>query len=123
MWPLQPPEGSPVMAPHSSEHGIVGINAPFEALLGVFLGDERPDRSRAPKPLEFDTKHRSFTTCSPQLKQVFYIGSGIAPSGDKRRYLIPAGATRLFLATMDGYGWNNNTGAHIATVTLERTTS
>lgn len=119
-WPLEPPEGSRVMADHLSEHGISGIDAPIESLLGVFLADDRPDRTRAPKALRFDAEHREFTTFSPELKQVFFIGYGHTASGTRRRYLIPAGATRLFLGTMDGFGWYNNTGAHTVIVTLER---
>jgi hypothetical protein len=118
MWPLESPEGSRQMANHrESEHGISGVRAPMESLLGVFLSEERPDRSRAPRTLRFD---RGFTTLSPQLKQVFFIGSGRTGSGEKRRFLIPPGATRLFLGTTDGYNWNNNTGAHSVIVTLER---
>jgi hypothetical protein len=121
MWPLEGPEGSREMADHTdhgdSEHGISGVHAPMESLLGVFLSDERPDRSRAPRTLPFD---RALTTLSPQLKQVFFIGSGRTGSGETRRYLVPPGATRLFLGTTDGYNWNNNTGAHSVTVTLER---
>ena len=121
MWPLESPEGSPKMALHrGSEHGISGVHAPLESLLGVFLSDERPDHSGAPRTLTFDANHRVFTTLSPQLKQVFFIGSGFAGSGEKRRYLVPPGATKLFLGTTDGYNWNNNTGAHAVIVTLER---
>jgi hypothetical protein len=88
-------------------------------VLGLFLGDGRPDRGRAPRALKFDAQHRTFTTLGPQLKQVFYIGSGLAKSGLPRRFLIPAGATRLFLGTMDEYGWYNNEGAFTVAVRLE----
>jgi hypothetical protein len=121
MWPIEPPEGSRTMGYHrGSEHGIAGIDAPFEALLGLFLGDERPDRGPAPRTLKFDAEHRAFTTLAPQLKQVFYIGSGLAKSSAPRRFLIPAGATRLFLGTMDEYGWYNNEGAFTVAVRIER---
>ena len=88
--------------------------------MGVFINDEQPNRSRAPQGLRFHAADGDFTTLSPQLKQVFFIGSGIAKSGAMRRFLIPPGATRLFLGTMDEYGWYNNIGTFVVTVTLER---
>jgi hypothetical protein len=116
------PEGS-VMTEHraGAENGIAEVGAPFNALMGVFLTDERPNKGRAPRNLMFDLKHRQFTTLSPQLKQVFFIGRGTTPSGEVRRYVIPTGATRLFLGTMDGYEWNNNSGAFSVIATVERT--
>jgi len=30
--------------------------------------------------------------------------------------IVPAGATRLYLGTMDGYSWNNNVGAFEVTL-------
>lgn len=120
MWPAETPEGSRVLAYRiGSEHGIAGVVAPFESLMGVFLDDRQPDRSRAPRALTFRTKDREFTTLHPQLKQVFFIGSGMTKSGAIRRFSIPPGATRLFLGTMDGYDWYNNTGSFRVTATLE----
>ena len=115
------PDGS-IVTEHEngSENGISGITAPMNALVGVFLGDDRPNRGRAPKELSFDDKKREFTSLSPQLKQVFFIGAGKNQLGATRRFLVPKGATRLFLATMDSYGWYNNTGSYSVTVTVER---
>jgi len=101
------------------EHGIGGITAPMNALVGVFLGDDRPDRSRAPRPLDFGGKHANFVVFSPQLKQVFLIGRG-CNKGVVRRFLVPSGATRLFLGVMDGFEWNNNTGSFQVDVAVER---
>ena len=84
------------------------------------MSDEQPDRSRAPRGLRFPATDNEFTTLSPQLKQVFFIGSGVTKSGGVRRFPIPPGATRLFLGTMDEYGWYNNVGSFFVTVTLER---
>jgi hypothetical protein len=121
MWPTQPPEGSSALGYHTgSEHGIAGVVAPFESLLGVFMSDQQPDGTRAPRGLRFPATDSDFTTLSPQLKQVFFIGSGTTKSGAVRRFPIPAGATRLFLGTMDEYGWYNNIGSFVVTVTLER---
>lgn len=116
------PDGS-LLTEHrrGAEHGIGDVAAPYNALVGVFLTDDRPDKSRPPRNLTFDAKHRRFTTFSPQLKQVFFIGSGKTTSGEVRRFVIPQGATRLFLGPMDGFEWNNNTGFYSVIVAVERT--
>jgi hypothetical protein len=89
-------------------------------VIGVFLTDERPDKSRAPRDLRFDAKHRQFTTFSPLLKQIFFIGRGTTVAGEVRRFVVPEGATRLYLGTMDSFEWNNNTGAFQVSVAVEQ---
>jgi hypothetical protein len=44
---------------------------------------------------------------------VFFIGDGRTGSGTGavQQFIVPAGATRLFLGTVDGFGWNTNSGA------------
>jgi hypothetical protein len=113
------PNGTTVLSRHikGTENGISDIFAPMDSLVGVFLSDEPPDRSRAPPSLDFH--RRSFKTFSPKLKQVFFIGDGQTASGDPRRYLVPPKATRLYLGVMDAYEWNNNSGSFTVTVTIE----
>ena len=55
----------------------------------------------------------TFTTLCPSLKQVFYIGDGLSGSGagTAQQFVIPAGATRLFLGTVDGHEWSSNSGS------------
>jgi len=115
------PNGSEV-ARHrdGAEHGISDVNAPKNALMGVFLSDERPDLSRPPRSLDHRAIRRNINSFSPQLKQVFFIGDGRTGSGALRRYLVPAKATRLYLGVMDGYEWNNNSGSFTVTVAIER---
>jgi hypothetical protein len=102
------------------EHGIADIVAPMDALIGVFLSDERPDKSKPERRLDFRAIGGGFTTFSPKLKQVFFIGSGRNGRGVPRRYLVPAKATRLYLGVMDGYEWNNNSGSFTVSVSIER---
>ena len=52
-----------------------------------------------------------FTSLSPGLKQVFFIGDGLGAGGVLQSYIVPDGATRLYLGTMDGFGWTGNNGA------------
>ena len=57
---------------------------------------------------------------SPALKQVFFIGDGLTGTGTgtTQTFVVPAGATRLFLGVSDGVGWFNNSGAFNATVSI-----
>src|SRR5665213_1078324 len=114
------PNGTRVLSRHikGPENGISNILSAMDWLVGVFLSDEQPDRSKAPPPLDFH--RREFGTFSPKLKQVFFIGAGKTAGGALRRYLVPSKATRLYLGVMDAYEWNNNSGSFTATVTIER---
>jgi hypothetical protein len=87
--------------------GIAGYsNAPVDALVGVFLTSALPTASPATTDLDF-----SSPTTTPGLQQVFFIGDGSLGA-----ITVPTGATRLFLGTVDGFGWNNNSGAIDVTV-------
>ena len=123
------PNGS-LAVTHAAEHGISQLTAPIDSLLGVFLTDDRPDRDPAPPAVNFRTVGWNFVSLEPKLKQVFFIGTGhvnARPPGSsrkkltERRFFVPKGATRLFLAVMDEYEWNNNEGYFDVTVTLEQT--
>jgi hypothetical protein len=113
-----PPDGSSVVARHGSENGISDAAFPHDSLLGVFLDDDRPNGTRAPRGLGFGSI--GTVSLSPQLKQVFFIGAGTAKQRVARRYLIPKGDTRLYLGVMDGYGWNNNSGSLQVMAVVER---
>jgi len=101
--PTLSPDGSGIFSTPSN-NGISGANWPIDALVGVFLDASQPDSSAAPSGLDFT--NTSFTTLSPQLKQAFFIGDGLTGtgSGSPQTFVVPAGATRLFLGTSDGFG-------------------
>jgi hypothetical protein len=95
-----------------AEHGISNINVPIDALLGVFLGAGQPDLILAPGTLDFSSvASRDYLSLFPILQQVFFMGDGLTSGFAAQTIIAPAGATRLYLGTMDGYGWANNTGA------------
>jgi hypothetical protein len=52
------------------------------------------------------------------LKQVFFIGNGRTSTSAIQQVIAPAGATRLYLGTMDGFEWSNNVGAFNVEVTV-----
>ena len=114
-------EGDPGEGPWShsegAENGISDVIAPIDGLLGVFLGPGQPDPS-APSLLDFSTAASTdFAGLSPELQQVFFIGDGLQLDGlTSQIFIVPNGATRLFLGTMDGFDWNNNVGSLDVTV-------
>jgi hypothetical protein len=123
--PTDPPDGNPgfLIDTAAYEGGAVEINniagynnAPVDALIGVFLGPGLPTSN--PAPAELDFTDTSFTTLSPALQQIFFIGDGLTGTGtgSVQTFVVPTGATRLFLGTVDGFGWYNNTGAISVTV-------
>ncbi len=98
-----------------SSNGIAGMLAPQDALVGLFLDDSVPTSSGAPSRLDFSDAGmgRSFAVLSPGLKQPFFIGDGLTGTGNGavQQFIVPAGATRLFLGVVDGVEWHNNTGS------------
>ena len=103
------------------QNGISDVTMPANALLGVFLGPDRPDLTTAPIALDFSTdSSRDYGTLLPQLKQIFFIGNGRVAGGNLlQRVIVPAGATRLFLGTMDGRRWLTNDGEFIVEISAE----
>lgn len=106
------PDGGQATFPgHGEQNGLSTISAPFESLLGVFLGRGEPDGSHPPEGLPFATAfERDFELLKPSLRQVFFIGDGLTGAGLAQAIEVPLGATRLFLAAMDSSEWNNNVG-------------
>jgi hypothetical protein len=83
--------------------------------MGLFLGSAQPNLSAAPTALDFSTIGLTFASLSPELKQPFFIGDGLTGtgSGTVQTFIVPNDATRLFLGTMDGFGWFNNSGQFV----------
>jgi hypothetical protein len=103
-----------------AENNIADVVTPTSSLLGVFLDDSLPTSQPTPARLDFGTAaSRDFLTLSPGLKQPFFIGNGLNSASQTQRFIAPAGATRLFLGTMDGSQWNNNLGSLSVTVARE----
>jgi len=102
----------------SAGDGISNIRAPIDSLVGVFLSDSNPKSSYAPAYIDSESYGIVFTHLSPLLKQVFFIGDGLTGTGARtvQTFLVPTGATRLYLGTMDGYQWTNNYGSLSVTV-------
>jgi Flp pilus assembly protein TadG len=103
----------------NSEHGIGNVTAPIAAVIGVFLDDSQPDSSPAPSALDFSSSaSRDFVSLSPLLKQPFFIGDGLRADGvTLQGFVVPKGATRLYIGIMDFQQWSDNSGVMTTTVT------
>lgn len=123
-WPAAGPDGdlNEISGTQiGSENGLSDVVAPKNSLLGVFLGPEPPFVFfPTPGRLSFATSaSRDYLTISPALRQVFFIGDGLTSFGIDQGVIVPAGATRLFLGTMDGFGWFNNAGSFAVEITAD----
>ncbi len=95
-----------------SVNKIAMTTAPINSLIGIFLDNEVPSQKPNLAPsLDFGTpEKRNFKTLTPALGQIFFIGDGKDSSGTMQAFVVPQGATRLYVAIMDEYEWNNNVG-------------
>lgn len=113
-----PDGGALTTALYAPENGFAGMTAPINALMGVFLGPDQPDGTPVPLALDFSTSaSQDFAVLTPGLKQIFFIGNGLTTSGVLQQFVVPDGAVRLYLGTMDGFEWNNNLGEFRVEVT------
>jgi hypothetical protein len=113
------PDGDPnSQGDDPSVGGLSGLlndtNFPF---VGVFTDDNVP-APPAPARLDF-TGHRDFTSLSPLLNQVFYIGDGLTGtgSGTVQNFVPPASATHLYLGFLDNQ-YADNLGQLTATISV-----
>lgn len=96
------------------EHGMSNLTAPITAVVGVFLDAGQPDTEGAP-PADLDfssASSRDFSSLSPAVRQPFFIGDGLRADGHTPQdFIVPTGATRLFIGIMDGQQWSDNSGS------------
>lgn len=98
----------------ASANRINTTTAPLNALMGIFLNDNKPSSNTMPsaQPNFSTSSARDFTTLSPALQSVFFIGDGMNSSDVLQSFVVPAGATRLYMGVMDQTAyWTDNTGS------------
>jgi Flp pilus assembly protein TadG len=101
--------------------GMSNIRVPGNALVAVFLTDNAPSGT-APSTLDFSTAAaRDYSTLSPQIAQVFFVGDGKDANGQPQTIVAPPGATRMFYGFMDAHCWRDNLGGF--NVTTSKTSS
>lgn len=113
---------------HRESNGMSGVIAsPNRALMGVFLGNDRPDETPAPEGRDYgygDPGTRAYGARNeherrPPLKQIFYIGDGLQDYSGTQRIIAPEGATRLFLGIMGGCCWEYGMGSFVVSITFQ----
>ena len=114
-----PPDGGTCAGGNTdirAANGISGIidHERTQFLVGVFLGPSPSGATRAPATLDFSAANKgdSFAELSPLIGQTFFIGDGFTRSGLSQRFMVPAGATRLFLAFADAFSFQGAPGAY-----------
>jgi hypothetical protein len=117
-----------IYSPINSLSGISGTRRWF-TVYGVFLSDSLP--SSPPADLNYAPGEGSYTvssaTVSPELGQVFFIGDGftglvdgsgpVSSTGTLQEFMIPDGATRLYLGFVDDM-WIDNSGLYTYNYTI-----
>jgi hypothetical protein len=110
-----PPDGFAGSQTLPSRVGIAGYShgTRARALSAVFLGPAEP---ADPAPAMLSFPDGDFTSTSPGIAQMFFVGDGRTSSNVIQRFVVPAGATRLFLGVTDLCSnglpgcFNDNTG-------------
>ena len=113
------PDGLGTPIPISSNTGfgsISGITAPGAGyLVGVFIATGGPS-GPAPVSINFTSAGigTGFLSLGPALDEVFFIGDGLTGNGagSVQHFIVPAGATTLYLGISDAFGFNGPPGAY-----------
>lgn len=111
------PDGAYVFSMTDYGTGVArALNVKVLGLIGVFLDGSVPTGATQPASLDF-ASGLDFATLAPGLAQMFWIGDGVTgtATGATQVFTAPIGATRLFLGTVDGYAWNDNSGTYAVT--------
>ena len=107
---------APATSSNTGTSSISGMKAPGAGyLVGVFVPAGGPTGT-APTALDFTSSGlgTSFTSLSPLLDQVFFIGDGLTgdDTGTQQKFNIPSGAGQLWLGISDAPGYNGAPGAY-----------
>lgn len=120
---LYGPEGFDGETTEAAQNGLASLRAKWAATIGVFLDDTVPVPGDQPAGLDFSDAGlgEDFTSLAPELRQPFFIGDGRTSDGVVQEFIVPEGATRLFLGVMDDDNWASNVGdGHQVTVLSPR---
>jgi hypothetical protein len=99
--------GDTDILPYGGISGIVhGQRTLF--LVGVFLDDSEPV-DPAPPRIDFTGWSGLFNELTPELRQVFFIGDGLADNAVPQVFYVPDGATRLYLGFADALHFGDPT--------------
>jgi Flp pilus assembly protein TadG len=110
---------------NGEQNNIQTLTSPLDSLVGVFLGGANGTAPTAANAPSVSNNYMTQNDTTIQVQEPFYIGDGTPYSNPNvtAQFVVPQGATRLFLGTMDGYQWNNNGGSYSVTITQQPTIS
>lgn len=117
--PTLGPSGSQGSGYFAEAFGLAGLIAPPGSLVGVFLSDLVNSDAKPPR-LDFSGGAKDLEVVSPLLQQPFFIGSGITTDGVTKKFVVPKGATRLFLGVA-GTSSPSKTGSFTVTISVVST--
>jgi hypothetical protein len=100
------------------ENGIADAVMPEDSMMGLFLGGSAPNTNTAPATVDWtqSSQLNQSDYNNIQSQQPFYIGTGLTSGNVVQKFLVPAGATRLYVGIWDGVEYNNNGGTLTATI-------
>jgi hypothetical protein len=106
----------PATSSNTGTSGISGMVTPGAGyLVGVFVPAGGPTGT-APTALDFTSSGLgiAFTSLSPQIDQVFFIGDGLTGNGTgtQQTFNVPTGAGQLWLGISDAPGYVGAPGAY-----------
>lgn len=102
------------ISPISANNSFSGFIAPNAgSLVGVFY-NPRTALAMTQTTLNFTTMGTNFSSLSPLLDQVFFIGDGLTGdgTGSVQNFIAPRGATMLYLGFADAGGYNGTPGSY-----------
>lgn len=104
------PDGPSIASTNINASGrISGITAPTSGFLAaVFLGPSLP--ASAPAALDFNILTTDFTSLSPLIGQVFFVGNGFTAGSVQQSFFVPDGATTLYFGIADGNAFQGDPG-------------
>jgi hypothetical protein len=114
--------GSPDGNYNGLQNGIQTLTAPQNSLIGVFLTNSAPNTQTPPATaLDYSTSASQNKTSYTSLavQQPFFIGDGQTSSSVTQSFVVPAGATRLYLGVFDGWQNWDNPGSLTVTTTQQ----
>jgi hypothetical protein len=91
---------------------ISGIITPTAGFLGAVFESGGIPSGSPPPTLNFDTIGTDFTSLSPLLNQLFFVGDGLTNSGQVQYFDVPTGATVVYLGIPDAANYNGPPGTY-----------
>ncbi len=94
--------------------GISAYKGPWGSIVGVFTDGSNPQLLSPPSNIDYNITPINSTSFSPALRQVFFIGDGLTGtnSGERQTFLVPSGATKLYIGIADSWNFNGYPAAY-----------